>query len=380
MRIINLLRIYFTELVNKTKLTYLLLVIETALSIAFIAMLTSQIFYEYNYKLNYIDCNNNSAYAFLSLNSSMRNNLFLEDGYQQYDNLLNNIKNINGITSVGFVAEKDIKIGSLNVKHLNYDKCYDVFKQPTYRGNWIDKANDYCVIGGALINIFNIGDIIKINGKDLYICDYLIEPYYGLDSTVASSSLSMIHILKEYENIIISNTDSNDNSMFSTLLLRFDDSSVSFDELKDMCSIYGNVYSVNHLVENAITIRNQIIKDNLPIIISMMLICILISMSGLLMTLQNNIKNYSIIILIGETKFHIIYWLIFCHTLLMGLSWSVGILIANNYVSTLIGIPCITVEAEILSLVVVLFMIVISAISIFSLYNGKTLIIYSRNK
>lgn len=88
MRLINLLRIHFRIFFHKNLRNCILLITESSLMVAFLAMFTSNLFLGFEYKMNYIDKESMSLIAFLSLNNSIVNQLSISGNRQHYNDLI----------------------------------------------------------------------------------------------------------------------------------------------------------------------------------------------------------------------------------------------------------------------------------------------------
>lgn len=119
--------------------------------------------------------------------------------------------------------------------------------------------------------------------------------------------------------------------------------------------------------------------DNLPIILSMMLICVLISTSGLLIAAENNKKNHAILLLVGERKLQLISFIIASQCTLLLIGWSVGTILSNHFCYILFGIDTILPEAKIFTVLVLSSIFIINAIIILFVYKKSSITTYRNN-
>ena len=380
MRLINLLRIHFRIFFHKNLRNCILLITESSLMVAFLAMFTSNLFLGFEYKMNYIDKESISLIAFLSLNNSIVNQLSISGNRQHYNDLIEKIKGETDICDVGAVKQYNENIGGVNALCVTYENFMaNDIRQPTINGKWIDMDENVCVIGGSLCEIYNIGDTLELDTGKYKIIDYLSEPFYYIDSYVGGV-LSIYLTLSETDNLVITESKRNTDIIYSSLILGYKDSEMTFEELKQTCSKYGTLYSIDDMLANTAGTRNQMVYDELPLFIVLILICVLISVSGILISSQRNLADNAVMLLVGETKGRMVMWNSICYGLMLLIGWNIGICLASYLGAGIVAIPGIVREAKVLTVLITVGLFIVSMTVITIVYHRDAIRIYQSER
>ena len=386
MRFLYLFFIHIKLLFHKNIRNFALFLAEIVLSVIFISSFITTVFFEFNYKINYLKPEQYDNYAVLSIHSSISNNMYLEITDDVYREMIDTIENIPSVLSVGYSSDETIKIDGLPVTHITYTPLLNAFKHPTMHGNWLSENSDTCILGGDLSELYDPGDICYIEGQPYQVIDHLSEPYYVIDSGVAGS-LNITNTLTNPGNVIIT-TQSHDiliqspyfHCVYASLVIKYNSETTSLDQLKQDLSEFGAVYSMTDLVDNAKSIRNSLISDNLPILLSIMLICILIATSGLLIAAENNKKSHAILLLLGEKKSQMIAFIITFQFFILSVGWSIGTLLSKQFCSFLFGVELILTEAKQITALLLSGIWFINAIIVLFAYKNNSLTTYRNNE
>lgn len=129
--------------------------------------------------------------------------------------------------------------------------------------------------------------------------------------------MSIYLTLSETDNLVITESKRNTDIIYSSLILGYKDSEMTFEELKQTCSKYGTLYSIDDMLANTAGTRNQMVYDELPLFIVLILICVLISVSGILISSQRNLADNAVMLLVGETKGRMVMWNSICYGLML---------------------------------------------------------------
>ena len=378
MRLLNLFYIHLKLFLHKNIRNYTLFLAEIILSVIFLSSFITTIFYEFNYKINYLNPKQYNNYAVLSVHSSISNNMFLQETTDMYRDLISSIENIPSVLSTGFSSDKKIELNGLSVTHITYTSSIDSFRHATTYGNWLSANHNYCILGGNLSNLYNIGESCYIDNIEYQVIDYLTSPYFLIDSGIGGS-LNITNVLKNSGDVILTIESSELESIYGSLLIKYDPTTSSFESLKKDLSEFGTLYSITDLINNAKHTRNAMVFDNLPIILSMMLICVLIATSGLLIAAENNKKNHAILLLVGERKLQLISFIIASQCTLLLIGWNVGTILSNHFCYILFGIDTILPEAKIFTALVLSSIFIINAIIILFVYKKSSITTYRNN-
>lgn len=379
MRIIRLLWLHIKIFFHKNIRNYCLLITEIVLMTAFIALITTMVFSDFEYKIDYLETEELDSYAFLAINNSITNNLFLAPDKQPYNDLIEEIKETVQVTDVESVKSLDVNVDGLEVTHVIYDDLVSSFCHPVIAGKWLDGDLRECIIGGALTELYEIGDTILLDNTEYIVAGYLRKPFYYVDTNIGGT-LSIYQSLSEADNIVITQTNHNTDNIFATLVLKYNPSEISLETIRQESAPYGTLYSVEELVANTQRTRNNAIIDNLPLFISLILICLLISMSGILISAQTNIGTHSVLLLLGETKERLILWNVICQGLVLMTGWGVGNILADTLCMPMMQLSSVVFEARLFSLSVILIIFIFNVINVVTVYSKDAIQIYRYRK
>ena len=374
MRYFRLLLFHIRMLFHKNILNYLLFFVEIMLSVIFVSSFVALLFDEFNYKLNYLPDEVTDNYAVLGLHNALANELFYDENPAVYGQLIDELKLKDKVLDAGMVNEWRIKHDGFTVSVCWLDDCFADFALPTRRGQWLTQGNQ-CILGGEIAALYAVGDTVTVDNHSYTVIDHLTEPYYMIDSGIGGT-LNIINVLMCMKSVILILPDEPQIGTYGSLLLRYDPSTTTPAMLQDTLVEFGTVYTFDDLEMAAKDVRGKVVKDNLVILLALGLICVLISTSGLLISLQNNRRNHAVMQLVGESKVKLLSYVVASQGILLFAAWGIGYLLAGTCVQSLFGIAALVPESRWLSLCLVGCMFLVNAVSAIAIYRKSALRTY----
>lgn len=381
LRKLNIFVLHLRMIIYKNKLIYLMLLVEFILLMLIINITISVMYNEFHYKIKYLNRDNDSKFAVLSLNNSLTNNLFMYDGYEQYTALVNEIKSTGVAEDVGYVAEESIYVDGINAAHIIYNNFLVQIKHPVSDGRWLNEQEvNECVIGGDLSDIYSVGDCIIAKGISYRIVGKLTERNYCLN-TSTGGTLDITCMLDDYSDVIITVQDEIPEDIFASLIIKYDYTNISTGVLRSSLAKYGIVYTFDDLYKNAEKLQYGILKNNLPIICALLLIATLISTGGILISLQNNLRNYAIMSLYGEKRRDIVFYIMAAYALMLFLAFEIMILLCKtSFIIELIGPITFVPEGKMINFLIFVLVFIVNLLILRSIFRKEPLKIYINNR
>lgn len=380
-RLINKLRIYLYINFKKNRVNYILLILETSLTVCFVSLFITLIYGQFIYRINYLKISDRTQYLVLSLNSITSNNFYWNNASSKiniYDKLKAEIENYEGVKAVGSADIKHKKFGSDDCIVIQYDTTFKNIIHLTDNNNWLDNSDNACVIGGKIKNKYSIKDTLSYNGAVYNIVDYLSEPCYYIDTRI-SGNLNYNNILMESDNIIMLINNRKNTGEYGFLVIEIDELSFNEDIFNELYGKYGTTYTFSQLKKDTLTLIKNIILNDIPIITLLLIICILISSSSLLITSYSCKKEYSILLFSGENKQGLLLWNLVITSILLLLSWNMGIILSMFLCKRFTYTSNIVPESKVISLIICTIFLSINTLINKTLLKKNSFEIYSDN-
>jgi hypothetical protein len=248
---------------------------------------------------------------------------------EEFYNLIDSIKNVEGVKDVGYQINEYIIGGSNN--HLIINSFYindgmSKIQYPLKQGRWFNKIDSNVtevIIGGDISNLYNINDevtlskITTINETIQYmpirvkIIGKLEEPIFFMDLNFSSNQPDYTNLFSPYANLILTNdssiiSNSNINYPMLSLIVNTDRTS-DISNVKKLLSNFGQSFDFNEINEfNKDRIEFNLI-NKLPTSL-IMLIGILSGITGItFLTIHKNMKTLSTYYIYGLSRTGCIY-------------------------------------------------------------------------
>lgn len=135
----------------------------------------------------------------------------------------------------------------------------------------------------------------------------------------------------------------------------------------------------SQLKKDTLTLIKNIILNDIPIIILLLIICILISSSSLLITSYSCKKEYSILLFSGENKQGLLLWNLVITSILLLLSWNMGIILSMFLCKRFTSTSNIVPESKVISLIICTIFLSINTLINKTLLKKNSFEIYSDN-
>jgi ABC-type antimicrobial peptide transport system permease subunit len=275
---------------------------------------------------------------------SLKSALISEQSFQpdtSTQNIKEQILKVVGITDAGYVYQGEQVLEGLKAKYFLYDHCVSEIHHPVSKGSWFSGKADECIIGGSLTMLYSVGVTIILTipapvknevipqfiNKEYKIVGVLGKQQYVLN-TYVGGSIDINRILQQYDNpIIVNNGDQYQNeSFFSSMVIKYDTNKVTMEKLKENCAEYGKIYQFHDLYVRS---RKQQLSDlwmKMPYIIIVFLITALISTSVILLSFHNNLKAYAVLYLFGEKRRQLLGYILINYVVLTLLSYFIALI------------------------------------------------------
>ena len=370
-RLLNKFRIYFHIILKKNAWNFFIMMIESALTVCYAALMLTSAYGDYLYKMRYLKLTDPSEYILFSVNSSVTNNSFWTDGSSdsEFNEMISQMQALSVTEEIGKSYIDKTRIGSTDCTVAKYPECLADLIQPTEKGKWLIPSENYCVIGGEITKEYQTGDIISYQGKEYRVCDYLTNPFYYLDTSI-SGDLNYYNILSDSESLMIILSDEPMPVTSGTMVIKINEKG-DISELYDLCEKYGTLYTFDKLKEISVSTMKKALRDFPATMIILFSICILIIISCLLINSYSCKRDNSVLMMIGETKTGLLIWNTFITSLLLLISWNIGICLANYLSVFITGHTFIITESAVFSFVLcVLFIIINYAINAIILHRN----------
>lgn len=397
MRILLLLRLHFRVCFRRNLLNTILLIVETALLCAFTFLEVSNYFSAFAYKNTYFDREALSGYAMLAVDKSYSDRWEDTNDPAGCNELLDAVKALPGVADAAPVCSSHTQIDGLEVTCAIYDDCMDNLRQPTLHGRWIDGEPGSCVIGGALTELYGIGDTVSVPVSvpcegiipfrteihTYTVCDILREPYYSL-STNIGGTLSMYQVLETDRALLIAREPEVRDTIFSSLVLRLESEILppdpdGIETLSAACQPYGKLHTGEMLVRHTNRVAWETIGTNLPVLLAVFFICLLISTSGILIMTERSRYGQSVLLLLGETKGTLLFLFGLCQGLVLFLGCFGGFALGRAVYSLFLGEEyTFCPEAVFASLFMTVLLFAFSLINMILANRGESFVGYQR--
>lgn len=249
-KILNIEALHIRLILKKNKTIYLMLIIELTLLDFSLSTVVSSLFVDIYRKYRYLDREMGQDIAVLCIDSSIDDTLLMQIEYDGYIDLVNEIREINGITNAGFIINNwDTVKGGVSTEIRIYPAfILDSISQPLSEGRWLNTESGEqnppeCVIGGELTDVYSIGDIIQCSeGRKYKVIGKLTKQFYVLSTDTSSNKhYSISYFLDNKDNVIITTDKNQKASTTGSLLIEYD-KSISLNELRVLLSSYGILF------------------------------------------------------------------------------------------------------------------------------------------
>ncbi|MHB1155031.1 MAG: hypothetical protein ACYCWE_22030 [Eubacteriales bacterium] len=340
MKAINRLIFMLRLITQKNKATYFLLLLEITVFIILIHSVAWNVFGEIHDKANYFKDGSDNMAA-IAINMSIESSYIYEKDGNGLDSWLRSfVSGIDGIKDVAYTNISAAVINGFNANVVEYGECLINIPHPLKKGTWFsDKKHAECIISGELEQLYNIGDIIYINGPDGNLSRYEFGGYtvigildgkqYVLNTSGSGKPLEISFLLTNIRNSVIYLTDRQSEGAYniaSSFIIEYNPAVTDIDKLNYELQGKGIVYSFDEIIENSNNQKWIAVKNNLPIIIIVALITLIISSSGLLLSLDTNLKYLSICYICGESKSALIKNITGCFGFLFIISYCLALI------------------------------------------------------